>query len=656
MTMMKRLRLFRLKLVAVLLCAGVVSISSRASGGQEVSVRDLAQRGVDRVRDQLVVATQRGAGTTWATQPGAVSVFSTSGKPMSVYKLYSAPSMVESSVMRLGKDVPADWNEYPGRYVDLNAPRADGDGIQFPIADPRSDAEGFSYEPAIAGVVPGRFDAARLPMPVTWLYVLADGNEGYLDTKNRFVGPVAPTEENPIVGRYAFWADDNTLRINVNTASEGVYWDTPRVNTEEDRAYGRFQPAFGEYQRYPGHPARVSMSSVLYPDRRYRLPGTESGMGVLSLDETKAIWNAARGISDGGSLGGTQVIDTGIKTSIAPLPEDIVRYRDPMQVAANLPAGAAERVTKGKFFLTSDSRSSETNLLGYPRVGTWPTPNIVTNQTVFDKAIAAIGTVGRQPYYVQRQDAYSRHAEFYNNSAGRNAIVYEYLKAMTDATVPGFGSSFGSKYGAGRFDDRDQILAESLDYIRGANLFDGTNLGWKYTVGMNRDGAIGHGQTMAYCLCGGSSAHVARWYNPRLQPALGTGRMIGLSEVALMLVLRAETKMPDADGEVAYLGSRSDLEKFGLWDTGKDQAIPDRKLVQMGILVEGFAPAHGFTSLIPRNGIAIGSGVGNDFPDLPDSFTLDFASIKRGRPGNKEYPWATKTTAQRPKDWIAWGG
>ena len=656
---MMRQRNLKVAAAGLILCASVNPAHGQNTNSSNITAKDLAERAVSRVRDQIAEATTRGQGTTWATQPGAVSVFSTSGKPRSLYKLYSAPNMLASRVTELARDVPADWDTQPGRYVDLNAPTTSAAGIRFPIADPRADAEGFSYESgAISGVVRSRSDDARLPMPVTWLYVLADGNEGYLDRNNRFVGSVTPTEENPIIGRYGFWTDDNTSRINVNTASEGVYWDTPRANTEEDRAYGRFQPAIGEYQRYPGHPARVSMSSVLFPERRYRLPGTASQMGLLSLNETKAIWKVARGIGDGGSEGGTKVINTGIRTSIAPAPETIMPYRDPVQMAESLPSEAAERVSKGSFFLTVGSRSADTNLHGFPRISTWPVATDQARRTPFDDAIAAVSTMDRAPYLVQRQDAYSRHFEIYSTSGGRNFSVYGYLQAMTATRVPGFSSSFGAKYGAGRFDDRDQMLAQSLGYIRGTNLIDGTNRRWKYTKGgqgRNFDRAIGHGQINPYCFCGGSRDHRGRWFNPRLQPSFAMGRMFGLSEIAAILVLRAETKPVDDEGNVDYLGEQEDLVEFGLWDLFFGRAIPGKKLVQLGILVEGFAPAHGLTSLQPQNGIAVAGGVGNDNAELPASFTLNGESLRRSR-SSREYPWATKASSRRPKDWIAWGG
>jgi uncharacterized protein (TIGR02600 family) len=654
-----RNRIVKWKMVAGIFC-GLVGMTSllQAQDLSTATQQKLAERALIRVKEQIEEVTGRGAGTTWASQPGAVSLFHSSGRPRSIYKLYSAPDGVASRSSELERDVPADWEENADRYVDLNAPQVSAEGVRFPIADPRADAEGFSYEATIPGVVEGMDDNARLPMPVCWLYVLADGNEGYLDRNNRFVGSVIPTVENPIVGRYGFWTDDNTSRINVNTASEGVFWDTPKVNTNEDRSYGRFQPAQGEYQRYPGHPARVSMSSVLFPDRRYHLPGTDSQLNALSLDDTKAIWSAARGIGSGGSSGGTSVIDTEMTTSIGPSPDSIELYRDPNQLAEILPADAIERVKKGQFFLTNDSRSADVNLLGFPRLTTWPTSNTIAKRTPFDNSIVAVSTIDDGQFFIQRQDAYSRHWEYYVNSGARHERIYEYMKGMTSAKVPGFGGSFADKYGGGRFDDRDQILAQSLGYIRGLNLLDGSsNQQWRYTrgSGAQADSTVGHGQIAAYCLCGGSSDHGARWHNARLQPSLGMGRMIGLSEVAVMLVLRAETMLADENGVVSYVGERNDLEEYGLWNPATGQPEPGKKLVQLGILAEGFAPAHGWTSLQPQNGIAIDGGSANALGKLPATFQLNGQPLEVRR-NNRDYPWAAKSANRRPKDWVAWGG
>ena len=575
---------------AGVIVAAVVQVTSPVRA-QQWTAEDLAQRGADRVAAQIKSATTPVEGATWATQPGAISVFTDSAKPDSIYKLYSSASPRVSGQTDLSLDVPADWNTNTARYVDLNAPAPTGSGIRFPIADPRADAEGFSYKTTIAGAVPPGSDDARLPMPVMWLYVLADGNEGYLDRNNRFVGSVIPTRDNPIVGRYAFWADDNTSRININRASEGVYWDTPRVDTLEDRSYAEFQPATGEYQRYPGHPARVSMSSVLYPGKRYHLPGTTSTMGSLTLEETKSIWQAARGISlDGGSVGGTRTIsESDDPIEISP---EFEPYDSAGDLALDLPPDASQRAQRGTFFLATDTRSDDTNLHGYPRTSVWPVATLAVRRTPFDRAVADVSTVSRRGYLFQRLDAYSLHQEFYNTAPANNNTSFQYLQHMMRRGIPGIGASFASKYGAGRFDDTDHLLAQSLEHVRGTNIFDGTNRRWQYTKGgrtRNFDRAVGHGQITPMCLCGGSSIHRDVWHDLAIPTPKPAGRMIGISEFALMFVLRAETKLPDpGTGEVAFIGDIDDLRDFGLWDFG--QPIPNKKLVQLGILVEAFAP------------------------------------------------------------------
>ncbi len=59
-----------------------------------------------------------------------------------------------------------------------------------------------------------------LSMPLKWIYVLEDGT---LDTSET---PNTTNAANPIVGRYAYWADDESSRMNVNLA-----WGRSAANT-----------------------------------------------------------------------------------------------------------------------------------------------------------------------------------------------------------------------------------------------------------------------------------------------------------------------------------------------------------------------------------------------------------------------------------------
>jgi hypothetical protein len=106
---------------------------------------------------------------------------------------------------------------------------------------------------------------------------LQDGTLGVSEGGNWKSTLGNPSKANPVVGRVAFWTDDETCKINVNTAAEGVFWDTPRTSSKEDvLAMSPNQPGPAEYQRYAGHPAMVSLSSALFPNQRYKAPGTQT--------------------------------------------------------------------------------------------------------------------------------------------------------------------------------------------------------------------------------------------------------------------------------------------------------------------------------------------------------------------------------------------
>jgi len=82
-------------------------------------------------------------------------------------------------------------------------------------------------------------------MPVEWVYVFEDGGLMFVNEEGfirQFRDQTLPSADNPIVGRYGFWIDDLSCKINVNTASEGVYWDIPHVNSIEDRSYAQRPP------------------------------------------------------------------------------------------------------------------------------------------------------------------------------------------------------------------------------------------------------------------------------------------------------------------------------------------------------------------------------------------------------------------------------
>ena len=449
--------------VAVLLLMTVLVTSFFVMSRSELgaSVKDAEQwkaRALADVAVNMAIAQIR-EGTTqvntdgglmpWTSQPGALRVYRSNGQLRSLIKLYSARTMAAESIDQIAmEDRFADWDTQPDHWVDMNAPSIVPNPLDpkdpdealyvFPIADPRAmrrlkadTVEGFRYEKGgLNGVVPpesGSPNAQRLPMPVRWIYLLADGTAGTLNSRggfDAFDGEVAPTRENPIIGRIGFWTDDETCKVNVNTASEGVHWDSPRVASAEDRWLGASQPVNGEYQRYPGHPAMVCLSSVLFPNKRFHAlvsfaplapaPGSVA-MRQMDEDEIQSIWRMAPSIfgekdnttSKSSSFGGRMrpaglaqnlpsnpsqtralkgepnpkhlyvspddyVIASTSDASIGGWPADIhIRERttvnnDPQ---IRLPV---ERLQQGRFFLTTRSAAPEITLRGTPKMCLWP--------------------------------------------------------------------------------------------------------------------------------------------------------------------------------------------------------------------------------------------------------------------------------------------
>ncbi|MGK0188208.1 MAG: hypothetical protein ACI9R3_004000 [Verrucomicrobiales bacterium] len=650
--------------------------SSRANvdGLRAASAKDIA---INLAVGQIRTATSR-EGTVWVSQPGVISLFGPrdrTGTPASIIKLYSARSMSAGRVSELAADVPNDWNLRPSQFVDLNRPTLSPNpsdpenlalaSVHFPIVDPRAyrgegepgSVEGFDFNATgVTGIVKAGADyLKRLPMPVQWLYVLLDGTIGYLDAGNRFVGNVVATAENPIVSRIAFWTDDDSCKVNVNTASEGVFWDTPRADTTEDRSYAKYQPQTGEFQRYPGHPAMTSLSSVLFPYEGSGVNGRLDPEVPADLNKMETLWKITPGIGIKGSRGGTQLADDsdGMAVDAEPYPyhlytapEEILfggEQRGSQSQRQLHPQLTREKLEHARFFMSTRSRAPETTHLSKPRMSMWPVAERSDRRTGFDKVFAFCSTIGGGEYSFQRGDAYSRHGEFYNRSNGRNETLYDYMKAITDEPMPGFGSSFASKYGGGRFSDRDNLLAESFDYIRGVNLYDSYN-SWSYTRGGENDRITGHGQIAPICLCGGTEQHRARWGNSRLPLPKGFGRIFGLSEVGLFAIVRAERISGNE-----YRGAREDVDRYDLQ--------PGQKLIQLGFLLETFAPAQGWTSLQPEMSASFGGGSGNTNERPPASLTLNGEPLKwaAGSRRNDAANFIQSATA-RPKDWIAWGG
>ncbi|HAL72720.1 MAG TPA: hypothetical protein DCP71_13220 [Verrucomicrobiales bacterium] len=580
------------------------------------------------------------------------------------------------------------------RYVDMNDPvikgvvtgaqtNQDNAQIFFPIIDPRAGqdidptnaevpVEGFSYDtntrlnstnnigdgavgdasqpivkPAGAGA---GIDQLRLAMPVQWLYVLKDGAVGYLledslefrvlnsaegglgqgpsvDTNEQYG---VPSEANPIVGRVAFWTDDETSKININTAAEPTYAGLPIYYHERDHRWADFPPARSEYQRFPGHPATVALSSVFYPNPlqdenrsldTYGLRGPVSGTEQSNILAVKdRLYEIMPRIHTGGSRAGTTTFEqddyrtvTGDANNASAITvamgERLYSSVDELLFAQGANAGRRilnaaqvnDRVTlfnktsleRSSAFLTAQSRGSEINLFGLPRIAMWPVSHTIDKRTGFDKLMEFCSRLGTNPnpdtgnsYIFQRENsatiAGSVNGAKSDINLPRNIKLLSMLDKILDQPFPTASNegtatpkSFKSSEKLG-VDNARQLLVSMFDYIRSTNLYDSfmvpqsrsnwlqvgsSEFNWTrlysirdeqrnsfktFTPGVVRNASNattladpfsdrylpGHGQVTP-------SEHGA-WKSPTGEALRGFGRFISLSEIGLQFICTAD--------------------------------------------------------------------------------------------------------------------
>jgi len=512
-----------------------------------------------------------------ATQPGMVRVYRANGDFLRAHKLYSSARMVitspnnEAEIFSQQNQIPQDWNSSSNkaRFVDLNEPvvrpglsSGTAQAVYFPIIDPRaaytgtSDGgqqlvavEGFSYQnqtPTIGGssvtynevVLPaqaaGKPSKLRLPMPVEWIYVLQDGTTGALDASNKFVSSVSGTEPstiNPIVGRVAFWADDESSKLNVNTATEPTFFAPPYFYHQRDSKWANFPGTGGEFQRYPGHPATVALSAVLLPG--VNLDPLDSRVNVTNVVQTKElIYGLLPKVAGGGSRSGTRPFMTdafspGNGEGAPATRGDIAAARNERIFASvdemlfqdsgyDTTAGRTaarievpgqsgrylfdhDTLERSRFFLTAHSRSPEFTSRGLPRIAIWPLPDVPSETTAdkkrstFDNLIALCATLRAtgtgasvaNSYIFRRAEPHHATHDVTGSTSGlgsspglkRNSRLLDFLYAqIANLEFPqtsGLGSSsstFGQKYGN---QNAAQLSIQFFDYIRCTNLYDG---------------------------------------------------------------------------------------------------------------------------------------------------------------------------------------
>lgn len=648
-------------LVTIFLVRTGTERSASASYDAAASTRLLAESAVNLVQatiNEATMATSDGT-STWASQPGAVRIFNNTGSLTKIYRLYSSTAMSTEtgSGNILADDIPpTSWASQPAVWVDLNKPvKISGFGntesLNYPILDPRDPTspgsvtapnvlktlDGFSINGA-----PGATALQPAPMPVRWMYVLQDGTMvSPANPSGSTVTVTGASTKNPIVGRVAFWTDDETTKVNVNTAAGSVSawnggaqqaaaWDVPRFRMLDERnLFARNQPVQGEYQRYPGHPATTDLSKIFgalgIPMGEYPYPSQSTSTGT-STSFSKLL---PRYDDQNGSRGGTVDTTSSNKATTITAKNDRLytspgemiftpkRGANPEGSGSNAP-GTAPSLTKqqvetGKFLLTGHSRAPETTLFGTPRIAIWPidseygsdpTPTNATKLvTTFDKLVAFCTTThgpnsAIYQYYLQRHDSTSPTSDWTNIK--RNQDLYAYLQNLTDRQIPGFGGKFSAKYSVP--DERDQILTEIVDYIRCTNLYDHSmkdpnpsNPNPRFTP--KADAGSGSGQVVPL----------------RIGSTQGLGRMYTISELAVLLICTGDGNGDESNP--SDLRPKSNVPDDNPTLVGQ-KLNPGQKRLQAMILVELTAPMHGYDLILPDISITMRNLEGITFKDM----------------------------------------
>ena len=560
--------LLTILVVAFLIMARTEFLSSN-SYNHGVNTKILSETAVNTVIAQIIQATRSqdaltGKTVAWASQPGMIRTFDDTGMPASYYKLYSWDNMSEIGQFDPTTDTASfsSWASEPDVFTDLNEPvngtypiiaGVDSKGnalAPYTVPDDSGksvltyesitagspDVEGFWIEPASTPAVPAS-DPNPIPMPVKWLYVLQDGTLLPGVSNGASGAAVAGAAGRRIVGRIAFWTDDETAKVNINTASEGIFWDTPICAGQDEMNLAADPPVQNEFQRTSGHPATTCLSSV-FTDLAidHNLPPANTTTLLANLN---SIYSFTPRIASGGSLAGTAPISD-YNFQYAPSSQDVLNMTLPSAITPNgnrlfdnvdealfvdsaVSSGGKRTVQpslitkvllqQDNFFLTANSRAPEVTLFNTPRISLWPITwpfnslsyqnnsqnpiPVPTGQNPSqplsndswiapqEQLLAFCSSLNNFRFFFQRQNPDSPTSDF-NNIQRNQDLLSTYLRPLMSKNIPGMGGTFVGKYGQ---TGADYLLVNAFDFIRAA-----INLN---TVGLDSSGSAFSGYHFA---------------------------------------------------------------------------------------------------------------------------------------------------------------
>ncbi len=284
-------------------------------------------------------------------------------------------------------------------------------------------------------IEPGGF-----PLNVAWVEVLRD--------------PLRPRQSirgqpnyNPVVGRYAFWIDSDTNRINFQTALGVDRHRFPLLGGNYDPSAGNFYPK-GRY-------SEASTEWYVTGDMAPGLPttiGFDGLAGAGDLDFETLYWNNMHQ-----------------RTSTPDAASKYVPWLSKSSIKAFLsPDKSGEFWENNRFNITHHSTSPEFNVFGKPRMATqWFRGNLPQQELIqsFQLPFSAdmLSMIGARNGDADRVTGFIQGASTLAWTKAQNRAYHTALGAYLQYPVPGLGQSFLDKWGQSASNPVD-ALAEVDQY------------------------------------------------------------------------------------------------------------------------------------------------------------------------------------------------
>ena len=282
--------------LVTILSVGLFSVlmterTTSSSAFEIARARALNQVAADHAISLIRTATSGTTGAFWSSQPGAITVFDKYGTVSRTVYLSSTSATTSGS-------------------VDLNQPSFSGN---YPIASLNSLSSGTGNKAATPPTTAKMF--------VNWVNVPSD--------------PTAQTSAtNQITGRYAFWVDDESAKLNINTA-DGSLKGTAATGLVPQASFG------------PGTPAEMSLGALRF----------KGASGLKYIDDP------VNGIA---GLTGAIAQRTGMRPVVGTVTSGTL-FNDPSEIQQQ-PNAPGTLYEDNKFSITTYNRAPELNIFGEPKI------------------------------------------------------------------------------------------------------------------------------------------------------------------------------------------------------------------------------------------------------------------------------------------------